>query len=65
MKKWKCYIPGSDVDKAQSIALAVPTNPYFQIVHGKELTTLVIMSTESYDAVVNAKISVYKEGPVD
>lgn len=63
MQKWKCYIPGPEVDQAKAIALAVPTNPYFQIVHGKELTTLVIMSTESYNAVVGAKIDVFKEGP--
>ncbi len=65
MKKRKCYMAGSDVDRAQTIAMAVPTNPYFQVVHGKEMTSLVIMSEESLAAVKNAKISVFDQGPAE
>jgi hypothetical protein len=58
-------MPAPDVDRAQAIALAVSKNPYFQIVTNKGLTEIVIMSTESYDAVVAANISVHKGEPVD
>jgi len=63
MQKWKCYIPGPEIDQAKAAALAVPTNPYFEIVTNKGLTDIVIMSTESYNAVVAKKIDVFKEGP--
>ena len=65
MKKRRCYMAGSDIDRAQTIAMSVPTNPFFQVVHGKELTSMVIMSEESLAAVKNAKISVFDQGPAD
>ncbi len=65
MKKRMCFVPSSDMDRAESIALAVPVNPFFKIVDKSGFSRRVIMSEESLAAVKDAGISVFDQGPAN
>ena len=65
MKKRMCFVPSPDMDRAQTIAMSVPTNPFFQIVDKSGFSRRVIMSEESLAAVKNAGVSVFDQGPAN